>query len=103
MNVIHRTSPAQFSPRGLAAQKLVDLEVAAVTRLALKPHEAVAPHITPVDVLFYIELGGGSVGIGGEEEEVAEGDLVVSPKEIPHGLKAGPDGMTLLVIKVPRP
>ncbi|MGE5550511.1 MAG: cupin domain-containing protein [Bacteroidota bacterium] len=103
MNVIHQAPPAQVSPRGVAAQKLVDLPAAVVMRLALKPREEVAPHLTPVDVLFYIEAGGGEVTIGGENEAVTAGDLVVSPKEIPHGLTAGPHGLTLLVFKVPRP
>ena len=103
MNVIHQAFPAQVSPRGVAVQKLVDLPAAAVMRLVLKPGEEVAPHSTPVDVLFYVERGGGEVGIGVDREAVIAGDLVVSPLGIPHGLAAGPDGMWILVFKVPRP
>ncbi len=103
MNVIHQALPTQVSPRGAAAQKLADLPAAVVMRLVLKPGEEVAPHTTPVDVLFYVERGRGEVGIGAEKEAVAAGDLVVSPREIPHGLTAGPEGMWVLVFKVPRP
>ncbi|MGE5598213.1 MAG: cupin domain-containing protein [Bacteroidota bacterium] len=103
MEITHRVHPSGQSPRGVAVQKLVDIPAAVVMRMALKPGEEVAPHLTPVDVLFYIESGSGRISIGREEEPVSAGDLVVSPKEIPHGLTAGPDGMMLLVIKVPRP
>lgn len=103
MKIIHRAHPSGLSPRGLAAEKLVDMPAAVVMRLALKPYEEVAPHATPVDVLFYIESGAGRISIGSEDEPVDEGDLIVSPKEIPHGLAAGPKGMTLLVVKAPRP
>ena len=103
MEIIRQAQPVGRSPRGVAAQKLVDIPAAAVMRLALKPGEEVAPHATPVDVLFYIESGSGRVEIGEETANVSAGDLIVSPKDIPHGLAGGPRGMMLLVIKVPRP
>lgn len=103
VEIIHRTYPGGQSPRGVAAQKLADMAAAVVMRMALKPGEEVAPHITPVDVLFYIESGAGRISIGRENGSVAAGDLIVSPKGVPHGLTAGTDGMMLLVIKVPRP
>ncbi len=103
MEIIHQAYPSGQSPRGVAVQKLVDIEAAAVMRMALKPDEEVAQHVTPVDVLIYIESGSGHISIGNEHEPVSAGDLIVSPKGIPHGLTAGQTGMMLLVLKVPRP
>ncbi|MEW6546605.1 MAG: Rrf2 family transcriptional regulator [Bacillota bacterium] len=60
--------------------------------------------VTPVDVLFYVVKGQGTVLIGDESASVGETDLVVSPKEIPHALRADRgEVFQVLVIKTPNP
>ena len=53
---------------------------------------------------FYVHAGSGYVMIGDDSIEVSAGDMVPSPKNIPHGLKAGEeDNFSVLVLKTPNP
>lgn len=96
--------PLKQNPRGIAARFLVERKDVQVINLVVRAGGTVERHITPVDVFFYVVRGSGSVEIGDEVEQVQAGDLIVSPANIPHGLKASPDGeFSLLVVKTPNP
>ena len=95
---------AAINPRGVAARRLIERDAVQVVNLDLKPGEVVKTHVTPVDVFFYVIEGSGTVEIGNESERVRAGDIVVSPKNIPHGLRAGEnDRFSVLVVKTPNP
>lgn len=47
--------------------------------------------------------GSGVVIVGDEEIEASDGDIVPSPRDIPHGLKADEGEFSLLVVKTPNP
>ena len=57
---------------------------AQITHILLKPGESLKPHLTPVDVAFYVLEGNGHVLIGEEKQEVSQGTLIESPKMIVH-------------------
>ncbi len=105
MEVIRMESvEAALTPRGVTGRKLVDIPAVHVMNLILQPGEEVPFHVTPVDVLFYVVKGQGTVLIGDESAPVGETDLVVSPKEIPHALQADRgEVFQVLVIKTPNP
>jgi quercetin dioxygenase-like cupin family protein len=93
------------TPHKVSARKLMDYEHALVMMLDLKPKETLLPHITPVDVFFYILEGEGEVKIGDEVQVVKKDDIIFSPAKIVH-LVRNPHGETnlrLLVVKTPKP
>ena len=72
--------------------------------LKLKSGEALKPHITPVDVYFYVLEGTGIVLVGDEKNEVSEGTLIDSPKGIVHcWFNESDKPLRILVNKVPKP
>jgi len=84
--------------------KLYDSENAQVVHLQLEKGESLKPHITAVDVFFYVLEGKGSVLVGEEKIQVTAGTLVESPKDIVHCLyNDGDTPFRVLVNKVPRP
>lgn len=90
--------------RGVAGRKLVDTPAVHVMNLVLGPAEEVPVHTTPVDVLFYVVKGAGTIGVGDEDAAVGETDIVVSPKGIPHSVRADRgQEFQVLVIKTPNP
>lgn len=92
------------TPRGVRARQLVNSPAVQVMNLLMKAGEGVPFHITPVDVLFYVVRGKGTVLIGEESAQVEETDIVVSPRDIPHALQADQgDEFQVLVIKTPNP
>lgn len=96
--------PLKATPRGIKGRHLVDLPAASIMNLVLEPGEKVPLHKTPVDVLFHVIAGEGSVTIGEETAAVAAGEIIISPKKIPHALEADVGKtFSVLVIKTPNP
>ena len=72
--------------------------------ITLQPGEALKPHITPVDVFFYILEGTPDVLIGKEKVQVEANSLVESLKDIVHCLYNNSDKVVrFLVVKAPKP
>jgi mannose-6-phosphate isomerase-like protein (cupin superfamily) len=79
-------------------------ETAQVVHILLKPGEELKPHLTPVDVAFYVLEGIGTVLIGDEKQEIKAGTLVESPQMIAHcWYNKGNNDLRVLVIKAPKP
>lgn len=105
MNII-KLSDLTFreTPWGVKGGLVLELPDVAIMNLILQPGEKVPLHKTPVDVLFHIIEGQGSVGIGEEVQKVNSGEIVVSPAKIPHSLAADRgEVFSVLVYKVPNP
>lgn len=92
------------TPHGVKVCRLYDTADAQAVHITLEPGEALKPHITPVDVFFYVLEGTGIVEIGDEKREVSKDTLVESPKSVPH-CWSNESGNTfpVLVVKAPRP
>lgn len=96
--------PVVSSPRGPKIRRVLEEPAVAVTNVLLEPDQELPSHQTPVDVFFYVQAGRGTVSIGGASAQVEAGDLVFSPRNIPHGLKAAADStFSVLVVKTPNP
>ena len=72
--------------------------------ISLKKGETLKKHVTPVDVMFYVLEGTGSVEIGDEILEVSRDMVIESPARIPHRLfnESSPE-FRFLVMKMPKP
>lgn len=92
------------TPHKVDVRKLYDHENAQVMHICLKVGEALKPHITPVDVFFYILEGIVDVRIGDETISVEKDNLVESPKGIVHCLSNSSQlKARILVVKAPKP
>ena len=72
---------------GVKGRPIIDMPEVGIVNLVLEPGEKVPSHKTPVDVLFQVVEGKGTVTIGDETQVVEAGDIVVSPLQIPHALE----------------
>jgi quercetin dioxygenase-like cupin family protein len=85
-------------------RKLYDYDNAQVMHISLQPGESLKPHITPVDVFFFILEGAVDVLVGDETERVEKDNLVESPKDIVHCLSNNSAHLSrILVVKSPKP
>ena len=88
----------------LDARRIYDHDEAQVVHLAIKAGESLVPHITPVDVIFFVLEGEIDVRIGDETITVGKENLVESPKDIVHCLSNSSDALArILVLKTPKP
>lgn len=92
------------TPHKIDVRKLYDNESAQAMHITLQPGEALKPHITPVDVFFYILEGTPDVLVGDEKIQVEADSLVESPKNIVHCLYNNSTSVArILVVKSPKP
>ena len=101
---IVKETPIVETPHKLDVRKLYDNDTAQAMHITLQPGEALKPHITPVDVFFYILEGAPEVLVGDEKIQVQADSLVESPKNIVHCLYNNSTTLArILVVKAPRP
>lgn len=92
------------TPHKVDVRKLYDHDNAQVMHITLQPGEALKPHLTPVDVFFYILEGTPDVRVGDETITLEKDSLVESPKDIVHCLlNNSKDKARILVVKAPKP
>ncbi|MDD1679179.1 MAG: cupin domain-containing protein [Methanomicrobiales archaeon] len=105
MKIIEATkTPSSPNPHHVDARKLSDGPHAAVVMITLQPGESLKRHMTPVDVIFYVLEGTGTVEIGEERATVGKDTLIESPARIPHRwINESGSVFRVLVIKVPKP
>ncbi len=93
-------TPISETPHNVDIRKIHDSPSLNVVVITLQPGEALKRHLTPVDVLFYVLEGKGTVVIGDEEVDVEKDSLVESPKSVPHLLMNDSDDVfKVMVIK----
>ena len=96
--------PIQDTPHKVDVRRLYDKDTAQVMHITLKPGEGLKPHITPVDVFFFVLEGKVEVQVGEEKKTVEANSLVESPKDIIHCLaNSGDTDSRILVVKAPKP
>lgn len=105
MNIIKvKDTPIVDTPHKMDVRRLYDKDNAQAVHITLEPGQALKPHITPVDVFFYILEGTPEVLVGKEKIQVEKDSLVESPKDIVHCLYNNSDAPArILVVKAPRP
>lgn len=80
------------------AVKLRDDDTAKIIEMYLKPGDVVKEHTTPMDVSFFVHEGEVEMEIGDEKEKAIKGDLVLSPKNIPHGFVNNSDNDARVIV-----
>ena len=97
-------TPIKENPHKVDARMLYNNESAQAVHMQLNPGESLKPHITPVDVFFFVIEGTPDVLIGEEKKRVETNSLVESPKDIVHCIYNNTDSIVrILVVKAPRP
>jgi quercetin dioxygenase-like cupin family protein len=92
------------NPHHVDARKIYESPHAVAVVITLRPGEALKPHITPVDVFFYVLEGSAVIEIGSERQTVGKDKLVESPARIPHRwINESTSVFRVLVVKVPKP
>ena len=99
-----KNTPIAETPHKVDARRLYDKDSAQAVHIKLEAGESLKPHITPVDVFFYVLEGTPEILVGKEKLTVEADCLVESPKDIPHCISNNSDKVVrVLVVKAPKP
>lgn len=97
-------TPVHETVHKIDARQLYNKDSAQAIHIKLEAGESLKPHITPVDVFFYVLEGSPEILVGEERLTVEEDSLVESPKDIPHCISNNTDKIVrVLVVKAPKP
>ncbi|MDA3872295.1 MAG: cupin domain-containing protein [Candidatus Marinimicrobia bacterium] len=92
------------NPHGIQSTKMYDTDDALIMHLVLKAGESLKPHITPVDVAFYVLEGKPTIMVSNEKNQVTKDDIIESPKDIVHCIyNETKNDVRVLVMKLPKP
>lgn len=93
--------PEASTPLGGWARTLVERPDLRLVMLRVPAGEQVAEHTAPVEVVFVVLAGSGTVLADGQTAVLAAGEMLSCPAGIPRSLAAGSAGWELLVIRAP--
>ncbi|MCD4650685.1 MAG: cupin domain-containing protein [Candidatus Cloacimonetes bacterium] len=100
----YRNQENVTNPHGIQSTKLYDKDPAVIMHLLLKAGEGLKPHITPVDVAFYVLEGNPTIMVGDEKVVVNQDDIIESPEDIVHSIyNESEKDVRVLVMKLPKP
>lgn len=92
------------NPHKVDVRQLYNKESAQIMHITLQPGDTLKPHITPVDVTFYVLEGTPTVHVGDESIVFEKDTLIESPANIVHHLSnEGDKQARILVTKAPKP
>lgn len=96
-------TPLSENPHKVDVRNIYDKATAQVVIITLKTGESLKPHITPVDVFFYVLEGTADIMVGDEIKSVEKDCLVESPKGIKHSIYNNSKNIVrVMVVKAPR-
>lgn len=100
----YKTEDKNNNPHGVEVKKMYDDQSVQIMHMTLQSGQGLKPHITPIDVTFYIFEGKVTFLVGEETEQFEGGMLFESPAHLVHNLKNETEKVArVLVIKAPRP
>ncbi|MBU1369280.1 MAG: cupin domain-containing protein [Bacteroidetes bacterium] len=79
---------AQTAPNAIVSKQIIKNEKGNITLFAFDQNEGLSEHTAPFDALVMIIEGEAMVSIGGENHQLAAGDSIIMPANVPHALKA---------------
>lgn len=89
----------QYQEQGIVSRILVRAEKGSVTLMAFDKGQELSEHSAPFDALVHLLEGEAQVIIGGKENRLQGGDVVVMPANIPHAVKA-PERFKMLLTMI---
>jgi quercetin dioxygenase-like cupin family protein len=78
----------QYGDGSVVSRTLIQTGVGTVTAFAFDEGQGLSEHSAPFDALVQVLEGKAIITIGGEAKEVAAGESLLMPADIPHSLHA---------------
>jgi len=97
---VRATSLVDVQPGAVVSREIISKPQGTVSIFAFDQGEGLSEHTAPFDALVYAIEGRVKITLGGVAHEVAEGELIVMPANVPHALSAlTPFKMMLVLIR----
>jgi len=77
-----------YQAGAVVSREIVKKKSGSVTAFAFDKDQGLSEHTAPFDALVHVIDGSAKISIGGTAHQVASGELILMPANVPHALKA---------------
>ena len=77
-----------YSTDSVVSKTIVDKEAGTITLFSFDKGQALSEHSSPFDAVVEVIEGKALITIGGTKNEVAEGQIIIMPANIPHSVRS---------------
>ncbi len=87
-----------YADGSVVSKTLLKKDIGNITLFAFDQGQGLSEHTAPFDAMVYILKGEAEITIGGKPQNVATGDMMIMPANIPHALQAKDKFKMLLIM-----
>jgi quercetin dioxygenase-like cupin family protein len=89
---------ASYQPGSVVSRTLIDKKIGTLTLFAFDQGQGLSEHTAPYDAFVQVLDGSAAITIGGKEQQVEAGQMIIMPANVPHSLRAEQPFKMLLVM-----
>jgi quercetin dioxygenase-like cupin family protein len=92
------TESVTYAIGSVVSKTLLKKETGNLTLFSFDKGQGLSEHTSPYDAVVYILDGEAKISIGGEEQTVRTGQMLIMPADVPHALQADTQFKMLLIM-----
>ena len=77
-----------YSADSIVSKTILDKPVGTITLFAFDAGQKLSEHTAPYDAVVQVLDGKTRLTIGGKDQEVCEGEIIIMPADVPHAVNA---------------
>ncbi|MBL7186040.1 MAG: cupin domain-containing protein [Phycisphaerae bacterium] len=78
----------EYSADSIVSKTILDKPVGTITLFAFDEGQKLSEHTAPYDAVVQVLDGKARLTIGGQEQQVSEGQIIIMPANVPHAVNA---------------
>ena len=82
------TNAVDYSADAIVSKTLLNKPVGTITLFAFDKGQGLSEHTSPYDAVVQVLEGSAGLTIGGQQQNVAAGQIIVMPANVPHAVDA---------------
>jgi quercetin dioxygenase-like cupin family protein len=86
--VIELGELVKYQPGAVVSRTLVDKDAVTLTLFAFDKGQSLSEHTSPHSAILQVLEGSTRVTIGGKDYELENGESIIMPANVPHGVEA---------------
>jgi quercetin dioxygenase-like cupin family protein len=87
-----------YSPEAIVSKTVLDKPAGTITLFAFDEGQGLSEHTAPYDAVVVVVDGSAKLTIGGKEQAVCAGQIIIMPADVPHSVYAHEKFKMMLVM-----
>jgi len=78
----------EYSADSIVSKTILDKPVGTITLFAFDKSQKLSEHTAPYDAVIHVLDGQARITIGGKDQNVSDGQIIIMPANVPHAVNA---------------